>query len=260
MALFQCGGGSHICEQVALKKRASHHPLPFLLTIQNMFFLQPKYPRIIRRRKLSLRIFVSLLLFQMSTYIVPVDMEVFDLRTRTHSLILAALFAGLTALGGLLRIPFPPVPFTLQVLIVLLSGLLLGSRIGMASQGVYIFLGLAGLPIFAGGGGITYIFSPTFGYVLSYPFAAWTAGRLSRGGNISFLKLVVAALTGLCVIYSVGVTGLFVNLNYIAEKNVTFIQVLRIGLIPFLIPDLLKAGGAAFFASKIPLFRTKTGR
>ena len=194
----------------------------------------------------------------MSTYIVIVDMEVFLLRNRTHSLILAALFSGLTALGAFLRIPFPPVPFTLQVLLVLLSGLLLGSRTGMASQGVYILLGLAGLPIFAGGGGVTYILSPTFGYILSYPFAAWTAGKLSRGANASFSKLAAASLAGLCVIYTFGVSGLYLNLNYIAEKNVTLVQVLRIGVIPFLIPDLLKAFGAAYFAYKIRFFIPKT--
>ncbi|NLB83501.1 MAG: biotin transporter BioY [Synergistaceae bacterium] len=177
------------------------------------------------------------------------------MRNSTHSLILAALFAGLTALGAFLRIPFFPVPFTLQVLLVLLSGLLLGSRTGMVSQGVYILLGLAGLPIFAGGGGVTYALSPTFGYILSYPFAAWMAGRLSRGVNLSLKNLITAALAGLLVIYSFGVSGLYINLNYLAEKKVTSIQVLRIGIIPFLIPDLLKAWGAAFFAFKIGIFR-----
>ncbi len=177
------------------------------------------------------------------------------MRTRTHSLILAALFAGLTALGAILRIPFPPVPFTLQVLLVLLSGLLLGSRIGLVSQGVYIFLGLAGLPIFAGGGGLPYVLSPTFGYIFSYPIAAWTAGRLSRGPDVSLLKLAAAAFAGLFVIYAFGTSGLYLNLNYIAGKNITFVQVLRIGVIPFLVPDLLKAAGAAFFALKLSSFR-----
>lgn len=191
----------------------------------------------------------------MSTYIVLVDMEVFLLSNRIHSLILAALFAGLTALGAFLRIPFLPVPFTLHVLIVLLSGLLLGSRTGMTSQWVYILLGLAGLPVFAGGGGVTYILSPTFGYILSYPFAAWTAGRLSRRADSSLAIFVMAALAGLCVIYIFGVSGLYLNLNYLAEKNVTLIQVLRIGVIPFMVPDLLKAAAAAIFASKIVILR-----
>ena len=185
-------------------------------------------------------------------------MEVLFLRNRTHTLILAALFAGLTALGAFLRIPFPPVPFTLQVLLVLLSGLLLGSRTGMASQGVYILLGLTGLPVFAGGGGVTYILSPSFGYILAYPFAAWTAGRLSGGGNPPFSKLLLAALTGLSVIYAFGVSGLYLNLNYVAEKDVTIFQVLRIGVIPFVIPDLLKAAGAAFFAFKIGSHRSNS--
>ncbi len=187
----------------------------------------------------------------MSTSIVCVDMEVLFLRNRTHSLILAALFAGLTALGAFLRIPFPPVPFTLQVLLVLLSGLLLGRRAGMASQCVYILLGLTGLPIFAGGGGITYTLSPTFGYILAYPFAAWTAGKLSRGSYNSLLKLITASFAGLFIIYAFGISGLYLNLNFIAEKTTTIKQVFYIGMIPFLLPDLLKAMAAAFFAYKI---------
>ena len=94
--------------------------------------------------------------------------------------LLAALFAALTAVGALLRIPVPPVPFTLQTLFVFLAAGLLGPSGGFLSQCLYIAVGLLGLPVFAGGGGIGYIFSPTFGYLAGFPPAALVMGLLAK--------------------------------------------------------------------------------
>ena len=83
------------------------------------------------------------------------------MRNKTYKMILVSIFAALTAVGAFIKIPLPPVPFTLQVFFVILSGLLLGSRMGLASQIVYIALGLVGVPVFTEGGGLQYIFHPT---------------------------------------------------------------------------------------------------
>ena len=82
------------------------------------------------------------------------------MRNKTYKMILVSIFAALTAVGAFIKIPLPPVPFTLQVFFVILSGLLLGSRMGLASQIVYIALGLVGVPVFTEGGGLQYIFHP----------------------------------------------------------------------------------------------------
>ena len=73
-----------------------------------------------------------------------------------------ALFAGRTAVGAYVRIPLPAVPLTLQTAAVLLSGILLGPRMGALSQAVYVVTGLIGLPVFAQGGGPGYVLKPTF--------------------------------------------------------------------------------------------------
>jgi len=80
------------------------------------------------------------------------------MRTKTKNMILAALFAALTAAGALIRIPLGPAPITLQFFFTALAGILLGPYLGALSQLMYVLLGLAGLPVFTAGGGPSYIF------------------------------------------------------------------------------------------------------
>lgn len=163
-------------------------------------------------------------------------------------MLLAALFAGLTAVGAFIRIPFPVVPLTLQVFMVLLSGFVLGPQWGALSQVAYLLLGLLGVPVFAGGGGLSYVLSPTFGYLLSWPVASWVVGRIAGGGRRSLLRNLFASLSGIGVIYAIGATVLFLNLNYAAGKAVTVMGAVKIGIIPFFAPDLLKGAVAALVA------------
>ena len=88
--------------------------------------------------------------------------------TRTRSMVYCALFTALIAVGAFIRIPVPVVPFTLQYLFTMLAGLLLGAKRGAGSVTVYMLLGLAGLPIFTEGGGISYLFKPSFGYIIGF--------------------------------------------------------------------------------------------
>ena len=90
------------------------------------------------------------------------------------------LFATLVMVGAFIKIPTPIIPFTLQFLFVCLAGLLLGSKKGFLSVFIYAALGLAGLPIFTGGGGITYVLQPTFGYIVGFIICAYTTGLISE--------------------------------------------------------------------------------
>jgi hypothetical protein len=93
-------------------------------------------------------------------------------------MLLAALFTALIAAGTWIRIPLPPVPVTMQTFFVILAGLLLGWRGGLLSAGLYMALGLAGVPIFTGGGGIQSVLTPTFGYIVGFLPGAALAGRI----------------------------------------------------------------------------------
>ena len=92
--------------------------------------------------------------------------------SRTRNMVLCAMFTVLVAIGAFIRVPVPFVPFTLQVLFTTLAGLILGPKLGAMSVTLYVALGLLGLPIFASGGGIGYVFQPTFGYFPRIPSIA----------------------------------------------------------------------------------------
>ena len=171
---------------------------------------------------------------------------------KLRTMILAALFAVLTAIGTYIRIPLPVVPLTLQLFFVYLAGILLGSRGGALSQLFYLLLGLVGLPVFTAGGGLQTVLHPTFGYIVGFVAAAWVAGRFMEfRGTRRFVDYLMACLLGLCCIYGLGVSGLYLNLNFVAGKAIGFLRVVQIGALPFIAGDFVKAVGAAALAAKI---------
>ena len=130
------------------------------------------------------------------------------LRTnRIKSLVLCAMFAALIAVGAFIRIPVPVVPFTLQFLFTSAAGLLLGPEYGAASVMVYIVLGLSGVPVFANGGGISYVLQPSFGYMPGFALGAYVTGKIAgTSGSPSYRRLVAANFAGLLIVYAMGMT------------------------------------------------------
>lgn len=117
--------------------------------------------------------------------------------------VMSALFAALIIVGAYIKIPVPPVPFTLQTLFVVLSGLVLGARFGTFSVLVYMLLGLAGLPVFAGGsGGIGSVLMPTFGYIIGFAVGAFVSGLIAS--NSSYPRLLGASFAAMGIIYFFG--------------------------------------------------------
>lgn len=157
-------------------------------------------------------------------------------------MVLIALFSTLTWIGAYLRIDFvPPIPFTLQTLMVIMAGLILGPRYAPLSQGVYLILGLSGVPVFTQGGGPGYILRPTFGFILGFVLAAWVVGRLgSLLTKPSFLKCLGIALAGMGAIYLVALPYLYLLNLLVLKTPASFLQ-LTLGVIPFMISDLLKS-------------------
>ena len=154
------------------------------------------------------------------------------------------LFAALTALTARIAIPLPftPVPITLQVLAVLLSGLVLGARSGAASQIAYLVAILAGLPLTASGiGGPAAFLGPTGGYLLAFAPAAFVAG-LAVETRSPVIRLLVNSLAGVLVIYLGGTAWLAVWLG----GNVS--RAWQLGVAPFVLVDLVKAIVAAALA------------
>lgn len=167
------------------------------------------------------------------------------MRTSTRSLAMVALFAALTAVSAQLSfaLPFTAVPFTLQVLAVLLAGALLGPGWGALAMGVYLLLGAVGLPVFAQGqAGLGVLVGPTGGYLWSYPLAAAVVGGLTRGG---LLRTALAMLAGLAVIYAGGAGWAILVIGKAAGV------VLTGWVLPFIPYDLAKVFLAAAVADRV---------
>ena len=163
---------------------------------------------------------------------------------KTRMLALAALFAVVTAAANFIKIPVGVVPITLLYFATALSGALLGPKWGAVSQAVYVALGLVGLPIFTGGGGLGYVFQPSFGFLLGLIPAAWVIGMLTRG-EPGPVRVALAALAGLGVLYLVGLPYMWLILNVYLDKAMALPALLWSGMVIFLPGDALKIAGVA---------------
>lgn len=163
----------------------------------------------------------------------------------------SALFVALISIGAFLFIPIGPVPIVLQNLFVLLAGLILGPIWGTGCVGVYLLMGLAGLPVFAGGtSGIGRLFGPTGGYLIGYIPAVFAAGALSRGLKPSLARDLLAMTAGSLLVYGLGVPWMKFVLSLSWEKA------LGAGMLPFLAGDALKVAAGAVLAKKLrPMIR-----
>ena len=162
---------------------------------------------------------------------------------RVAERISAVIFiTALTAVAAQISIPLPftPVPFTFQPMVVLVGAAALGSRLGAASQILYLAIGIAGLPVFAWSPtlpqGAARLFGPTGGYLMSYPFAAFLTGWLAeRGFDRRYLSALLAMVCGLVVVFTGGVFWLI-----IAGSGLSLSAALAAGFYPFVVPDLAK--------------------
>jgi biotin transport system substrate-specific component len=164
------------------------------------------------------------------------------IRSPARDVALAALFAALTAAGAYVSFPlYGAVPFSLQVLVVLLAGLVLGARLGALSMAAYLLLGLVA-PVYAGGTtGMGVLLGPAGGYLWGFVAAAALTGAVAeRLHRPTFWRLAGAAAAGLIPIYALGAAWLAVSLGS-ADPSV----ILWAGVAQFLPGDVLKVAAAA---------------
>jgi biotin transport system substrate-specific component len=145
------------------------------------------------------------------------------------------------------------VPFSLLPMVSLLSGMILGPKLGAISMLVYVILGLIGVPVFASPpyGGFTYILKPTFGFLLGFIASSWITGKVLEKSKALLRHYLLASFLGLVVIYLVGLPYLYIVLNFYVKKTVGIVEVLKLGLFPFILPDIIKAFISSIFAKAI---------
>lgn len=171
--------------------------------------------------------------------------------TTARRVLAVVVFAVLTALGAHVAVPVPgtQVPITMQTLFVTLAGAMLGPYLGAASQVVYLLAGIAGAPVFAMGSGFAYLLGPTGGYLLSYPLAAALTGVLcghdrSTAGARAFARIAVAMLLASALILTMG----WAQLSLLTGDAG---RALRLGVLPFIVGDLLKVMLGALIALRL---------
>tara|TARA_Y100000591_G_scaffold316260_1_gene324705 strand:- start:667 stop:1218 length:552 start_codon:yes stop_codon:yes gene_type:complete len=150
-------------------------------------------------------------------------------------LFIALIGSILLAISSKIKIPFYPVPMTMQTFVVLFLGIAFGWRLGLATVSLYLFEGILGLPVFSGtpekGIGIVYFTGPTMGYLIGFLIAVYFAGKFKYDDNLfkTFFKLTFAT----SLIYLFGMLWLG---NLIGWEK----QIFKLGAQPFLLAELFK--------------------
>ncbi|MBQ8556717.1 MAG: biotin transporter BioY [Clostridia bacterium] len=172
---------------------------------------------------------------------------------RTHHLTLTALMAALLCIAGPLTIPVGPVPVSLASAVLLLSALLLGGRMATVSCGVYLLIGLMGLPVLSGfTGGASRLLGPTGGYMVGYLFLTAIAGAACARTDRRLLLLAGMAV-GTAVLY------LFGTAWYCMQSGVNASAALAVCVWPFIPFDAVKIAVVTFFGPRLKDRLVKAG-
>ena len=156
----------------------------------------------------------------------------------------------LLTISAKVKIPFYPVPMTMQTFVVLFLGVSFGYKIGLATVGLYLFEGIIGLPVFSNspekGIGLVYFTGPTMGYLVGFLGATFLAGYLNFKTNI--ISIFIKLIFSVSVIYILGILWLG---NLIGWDK----PVIQLGASPFLLAELFKILILTLLANKIIYFR-----
>ena len=174
-------------------------------------------------------------------------------------LFLTALTAAAAQLS--VHLPFTPVPFTLQPMIVLVGSAALGPRLAAASQVLYLLLGVAGFPVFAASPilpqGAGRLLGPTGGFLMAYPLAAAVTGWLAgRGFDRRYLTSILAMLAGLAMLFAGGVFWLAYGPPTAGAAGLR--TALAAGFYPFVLPDIFKVAVAALILPSVWRFADRS--
>ena len=176
-------------------------------------------------------------------------MELINQNTQTKiikSLLVILLGSIILAISSKIKIPFYPVPMTMQTFVVLLIGMCFGYKIGLATIGLYLIEGIAGLPVFSNsperGVGLVYFTGPTMGYLIGFFSACFLASLIKTDDNyfIIFIKLILSVST----IYILGVLWLGTLIGW--DK-----PIIQLGVVPFLLAEIFKIALLTILAKKI---------
>lgn len=180
------------------------------------------------------------------------DKETGQKRSSYVMLVQCSLFVALSAAGAFIKIPIPLMPFTLQFLFTNLAGILLGKKYGSISVGVYVLIGLLGIPIFTGGGGPSYILNPTFGYLVGMCAGAFVAGFVcEKARSYEFKTTFLAGILNMITVYLIGFPYFLVIMKLYLGSDTAISALFVTGCLMTVPADILKCVISSFLAKRI---------
>ena len=168
-------------------------------------------------------------------------------------MLLAGTFTALLIISSYIVIPIGPVPHTLQPLVVMLSGFLLGAKWGPISVITWVLLGCLGLPVFnQGQAGAVMLVGPTGGFIVGFVVCSWIVGKLTENDlTAGFFKNFAYLALAMLICYAVGLIGFKLSFAYFLQKPMSWEKSMLLAIAPFLPFDIIKAAIAAYVGAKV---------
>ena len=160
-------------------------------------------------------------------------------KVKIRKMTLCSLFVTLIIVGSFIKVPIPYIPFTLQFLFTNLSGVILGANLGALSVFLYLFMGFIGLPVFTEGGGVFYIFKPTFGYLIGFLVGSYVSGKFLEKKEKNFKNILIASIINILIVYIIGVIYLYIISNFYLGGNLSIKNAIIYGAALPVIGDLI---------------------
>ncbi|MDD4321291.1 MAG: biotin transporter BioY [Acidaminococcaceae bacterium] len=172
---------------------------------------------------------------------------------KTREMLLSGLFTALVIISSYIVIPIGPVPHTLQPLVVILSGFLLGPKWGPISIITWIILGCLGLPVFnQGQAGAVMLVGPTGGFIVGFVVLSWLVGKFTSNDlQAGLLKNFAYLAFAMLVCYVIGLIGFKLSFTYFLQKPMSWEKSMLLAIAPFLPFDIIKAAIAAYVGAKV---------
>ena len=177
-------------------------------------------------------------------------------KSNIYYLTISALFTALIAVGAFIKVPMPLLPFTMQTFFTMLACFLLPKNYSSLSAGLYLILGLIGLPIFTSGGGLGYVLTPGFGYLLGFIVANYIAGGLfnryvAKKMSANMVDYFVTGLVNISVVYFCGLGYWFLLANVFTSNSIGLWPLVMNGFLLTLPGDLIKLAVAVPVAARL---------
>lgn len=153
------------------------------------------------------------------------------------------IFVAFLCISGMFNIPITNGAISLQLAVVIVLACVLETKLSVLTVAAYIILGLVGLPVFARGGGLGYVFQPTFGFIASFIFAAFALSIIYK--SKIFKRKIVAYVAGiiisLLIVYAIGSTYMYFIFKLTTDNQFNFVKIISFAVTPYVLIDIGKA-------------------